>query len=202
MKDFIIFFIVALCVGILYLFIENKKLNSKYLTSIENIKAYDLQLSNEKNNNRILNLTIEQLNYFNDSIIHKINEVKRDLNIKDKHIKQIQYELSNANRIDTLVLKDTIFKSPSFKLDTIIGDKWFKNRLTLTYPNLITSSISFSSEKFCFVQLKKETVNPPKKFFLARWLQKKHYVTIVTIKENNPYIEIKDSRFIQIIDNK
>lgn len=201
MKNLSIIFIVFLCISVVYLFYENKKINNKYLTSIENIKAYDLQLSKEKSNNRVLNLTIKQLNYFSDSILTKIKEVKKELNIKDKHLKQAQYELSHASRKDTIVLKDTIFKSPSFKLDTIIGDKWFKNRLQLAYPNHITSSISFSSEKFCFVQLKKETVNPPKKFFLTRWFQKKHWVTIVTIKENNPYVEIKDSRFIQIINN-
>ena len=97
-------------------------------------------------------------------------------------------------------MKDTIFSSTFTSLDTIMGDKWFSNRIQLSYPNLISSSVSFKSEKFCFVQLRKETIKPPKKFFLARWFQKKHYVSIVTIKENNPYIEIKNSRFIQIIE--
>lgn len=183
-----------------WLYGKYQKLSVEYSTSIENIKAYDAELSGLTNDTKVYKLTIEQLNYFNDSIIKKIKEAQKELNIKDSKLKQAQYELSFASRKDTILLKDTIFSSTFTSLDTIMGDKWFSNRIQLSYPNLISSSVSFKSEKFCFVQLRKETIKPPKKFFLARWFQKKHYVSIVTIKENNPYIEIKNSRFIQIIE--
>lgn len=182
-----------------WLYGKYQKLSVEYSTSIENIKAYDAELSGLTNDTKVYKLTIEQLNYFNDSITKKMNEVRKELGIKDSKIKQMQYELSHIGKSDSLTLPDTIFVN-SFKLDTIMGDKWFSNRIQLSYPNLISSSVSFKSEKFCFVQLRKETIKPPKKFFLARWFQKKHYVSIVTIKENNPYIEIKNSRFIQIIE--
>lgn len=183
-----------------WLYGKYQKLSVEYSTSIENIKAYDAELSGLTNDTKVYKLTIEQLNYFNDSITKKIKEAQKELNIKDSKLKQAQYELSFASRKDTILLKDTIFSSTFTSLDTIMGDKWFSNRIQLSYPNLISSSVSFKSEKFCFVQLRKETIKPPKKFFLARWFQKKHYVSIVTIKENNPYIEIKNSRFIQIIE--
>lgn len=183
-----------------WLYGKYQKLSVEYSTSIENIKAYDAELSGLTNDTKVYKLTIEQLNYFNDSITKKMNEAQKELNIKDSKLKQAQYELSFASRKDTILLKDTIFSSTFTSLDTIMGDKWFSNRIQLSYPNLISSSVSFKSEKFCFVQLRKETIKPPKKFFLARWFQKKHYVSIVTIKENNPYIEIKNSRFIQIIE--
>lgn len=200
MKRIITLIILALIAGISYLYTENLRLNHEYKIAAENIKAYDAQLSGLEGNNRVLKLTVEQLNYFNDSITKKIKEAQKELNIKDSKLKQAQYELSFASRKDTILLKDTIFSSTFTSLDTIMGDKWFSNRIQLSYPNLISSSVSFKSEKFCFVQLRKETIKPPKKFFLARWFQKKHYVSIVTIKENNPYIEIKNSRFIQIIE--
>lgn len=200
MKRIITLIILALIAGISYLYTENLRLNHEYKIAAENIKAYDAQLSGLEGDNRVLKLTVEQLNYFNDSIIKKMKEAQKELNIKDSKLKQAQYELSFASRKDTILLKDTIFSSTFTSLDTIMGDKWFSNRIQLSYPNLISSSVSFKSEKFCFVQLRKETIKPPKKFFLARWFQKKHYVSIVTIKENNPYIEIKNSRFIQIIE--
>ena len=200
MKRIITLIILALIAGISYLYTENLRLNHEYKIAAENIKAYDAQLSGLDGDNRVLKLTVEQLNYFNDSITKKIKEAQKELNIKDSKLKQAQYELSFASRKDTILLKDTIFSSTFTSLDTIMGDKWFSNRIQLSYPNLISSSVSFKSEKFCFVQLRKETIKPPKKFFLARWFQKKHYVSIVTIKENNPYIEIKNSRFIQIIE--
>lgn len=177
-----------------------KELKTELSTSKSNEKAFIAENNGLKEGNIAFKFTIDQLNYFNDSITKKIKEAQKELNIKDSKLKQAQYELSFASRKDTILLKDTIFSSTFTSLDTIMGDKWFSNRIQLSYPNLISSSVSFKSEKFCFVQLRKETIKPPKKFFLARWFQKKHYVSIVTIKENNPYIEIKNSRFIQIIE--
>ena len=200
MNKYLIISIIVLVSIISFLGYTNKKLSNQYAIAYENIKAYDAELSGLRDDTKVYKLTIEQLNYFNDSITKKIKEVQKELNIKDSKLKQAQYELSFASRKDTILLKDTIFSSTFTSLDTIMGDKWFSNRIQLSYPNLISSSVSFKSEKFCFVQLRKETIKPPKKFFLARWFQKKHYVSIVTIKENNPYIEIKNSRFIQIIE--
>lgn len=200
MNKYLIISIIILVSIISFLGYTNKKLSNQYAIAYENIKAYDAELSGLTNDTKVYKLTIEQLNYFNDSITKKIKEAQKELNIKDSKLKQAQYELSFASRKDTILLKDTIFSSTFTSLDTIMGDKWFSNRIQLSYPNLISSSVSFKSEKFCFVQLRKETIKPPKKFFLARWFQKKHYVSIVTIKENNPYIEIKNSRFIQIIE--
>ena len=60
-------------------------------------------------------------------------------------------------------------------------------------------SPSFVSEKYITVSSKKETVNPPKKFFLFRWFQRKHKVLIVNIHEENPYIETNNSKFVEIL---
>ena len=45
----------------------------------------------------------------------------------------------------------------------------------------------------------RETVNPPCKTWIGRLFQKKHNVYNVTVIENNPYINIKENKFI-IID--
>jgi cell division protein FtsQ len=47
----------------------------------------------------------------------------------------------------------------------------------------------FKSEKHIIVSSKKETVNPPKKFFLFRWFQKKQIVLHIDVIEKNPYVE-------------
>lgn len=163
-----------------------------------NIKAYDSQLSGLTNDNRIFKLTIDQVNYFNDSILKKMNTARKELGIKDNQILQMQYQLSNIEKADSVVLLDTIFIK-DFELDTIIGDQWASNHLILKYPNYIKSTPRFKSESYVFVEAKKETVNPPKKFFLLRWFQKKHTVATVDVLERSPYIEIKQKRFIQII---
>lgn len=198
MKKFIIGLIVLLVCSLIYMVHQNRTLTAKYETSIENIKAYDSQLSGLNNSNKVFKLTIDQLNYFKDSILIKMNEVRKELNIKDSKIKQMQYQLSHIEKPDSIILKDTIFVE-SFKLDTIIGDEWANTYLIMKYPNYIKFTPKFKLESFLFVESKKETVNPPKKFFLFRWFQKRHTVLNVTVKENNPYVETDEQKFVEII---
>lgn len=198
MKKFIIGLIVLLVCSLIYMVHQNRTLTAKYETSIENIKAYDSQLSGLNNSNKVFKLTIDQLNYFKDSILIKMNEVRKELNIKDSKIKQMQYKLSHIEKPDSIILKDTVFVN-SFKLDTIIGDEWANTHLIMKYPNYIKFTPKFKLESFLFVETKKETVNPPKKFFLFRWFQKRHTVLNVTVKENNPYVETDEQKFVEII---
>lgn len=200
MKKYIVILIIVLVGVIGYLVNQNIKLTKKYETSIENVKAYDSQMSGLENQNRVFKLTIEQLNYFSDSIIHKMKEVQQELGIKDKRLQQLQYDLSHVTKTDTVILSDTIFKNPEFKLDTILGDKWFQTKLGLKYPSTIVITPEIELERYTFINGKKETVTPPKKFFLARWFQRRHTVVEVQVKEMNPYVKNKEQKFIQIID--
>lgn len=165
-----------------------------------NQKAFIAENSSLKEQGRIFKFTIEQLGYYNDSVLQEMNKVKRELKVKDKGLQQLQYLLSVSTRKDTVLFTDTIFKNKELALDTLIGDKWYNIRLGLKYPNLIYTEPTFTSEKYIIVNKKKETINPPKKFFLFRWFQKKHWVMEVNIKEKSPYIREVNDRFIEIIE--
>lgn len=199
MKKYVIIAFIILIGAVAVLYNQNRILTNKYETSIENVKAYDAQLSGLEGDNRVLKLTVEQLNYFNDSIIKKMKVVQKELGIKDKRLQQLQYEASHAQRHDTITLTDTIFRN-DFSLDTIVGDKWFKTNLHLKFPSTIALSPEIELERYTFINGKRETVNPPKKFFLFRWFQKKHTVVEVNVREMNPYVKNKTQRFIQIIE--
>ena len=186
-------------ISMYWLYNRYQKLTAEYSISIENIKAYDAELSGLKDDTKVYKLTIEQLNYFNDSIIKKMKVVQKELGIKDKRLQQLQYEASHAQRADTIILKDTIFRDSQLKLDTIVGDKWFKTNLHLEFPSTIALKPEIELERYTFISGKRETVNPPKKFFLFRWFQKKHTVVEVNVREMNPYVKDKTQRFIQII---
>lgn len=186
-------------VSLYWLYGKYQQLSKDYSISIENIKAYDAELSGLTNDTKVYKLTIEQLNYFNDSITKKMNEVRKELGIKDSKIKQMQYKLSHIEKSDSLTLPDTIFVN-SFKLDTIMGDEWANNHIIMSYPNKIKITPRFKLESFLFVDAKKETIKPPKKFFLFRWFQKRHTVLNITVKENNPYAETDRQKFIEIIE--
>ena len=192
--------IVSLSIGSYILYTKNQSLKDELSISVSNEKAFIAENSSLKDENRVFKFTIEQLNYYNDSILQKMNKVRKELKIKDKDLKQMQYLLSEATKKDTIVFRDTLFREPTLDIDTIIGDKWYSIRLGLKYPNLITTNPTFISEKYIIVNKKKETINPPKKFFLFRWFQRKHWVMEVNIKEKNPYIKEVNNKFVEIIE--
>ena len=192
--------IVFLLVCSYILYTKNQSLEKELSISVSNEKAFISENSLLEDENRVFKFTIEQLNYYNDSLLQKINEVRKELKIKDINLKQLQYLLSKITKKDTIVFRDTLFRESTLDIDTIIGDKWYNIRLGLKYPNLITTNPTFISEKYIIVNKKRETINPSKKFFLFRWFQKKHWVMEVNIKEKNPYIKEINNRFIEIIE--
>lgn len=195
----IVILVSLLAIGTYTLYTNNQKLKEEISVSMSNQKAFIAENSSLKEENRVFKFTVEQLNYYNDSILQKMNEVRKELKIKDKDLKQMQYLLSEATKKDTIVFRDTLFKEPTLNVDTLVGDKWYNIRLGLKYPNLITTNPTFISEKYIIVNKKKETINPPKKFFLFRWFQRKHWVMEVNIKEKNPYIKEINNKFVEII---
>lgn len=195
----VLFIVSLLGIGI-YIWNERQDLKKEVCTLRNNQKAFIAESSSLKDESRAFKFTVEQLNYYNDSILQKMNEVRKELKIKDDNLKQMQYLLSEATKKDTIVFRDTLFREPSLNIDTLIGDKWYNIRLGLKYPNLITTNPTFISEKYIIVNKKKETINPPKKFFLFRWFQRKHWVMEVHIKEKNPYIKETNNKFVEIIE--
>lgn len=195
----VLFTVSLLGIGI-YIWNERQDLKKEVCTLRNNQKAFIAENSSLKNESRAFKFTIEQLNYYNDSILQKMDDVRKELKIKDRNLKQLQYLKSISTRKDTVLFTDTIFKDRNLVLDTLIGDKWYNIRLGLKYPNLIITHPTFVSEKYIIVNKKKETINPPKKFFLFRWFQKKHWVMEVHIKEKNPYIKETNNKFVEIIE--
>ena len=196
----IVILVSLLAISTYTLYTNNQKLKDEISISVSNQKAFIAENSSLKNESRAFKFTVEQLNCYNDSILQKMNDVRKELKIKDSNLKQMQYLLSVSTKKDTVLFTDTIFKDKGLALDTIIGDKWYNIRLGLKYPNLIYTKPTFTSEKYIIVNKKKETINPPKKFFLFRWFQKKHWVMEVNIKEKNPYIKEINNKFVEIIE--
>lgn len=192
--------IVSLFTGSYILYTKSQGLQEELSTLISNQKAFLAENSSLKEENRVFKFTIEQLNYYNDSILQKMNEVRKELKIKDSNLKQMQYLLSEATKKDTIVFRDTLFKEPTLDIDTLVGDKWYQMKLGLKYPSTITTDPKFVSEKYIMVDYKKETINPPKKCWLLRLFQKKHKIVEVNVVEKNPYIENKQQRFIEIVE--
>lgn len=199
MKRILIGIIGVLVVALAMLVTSKNKLNAEYERTVGNFRAIESQYANANLTNRSLVLKVNQLEYLQDSLIHKMDSVRKQLKIKDKDVKSMHYIHSTVYKTDTVQLSDTVFRDRNFELDSIIGDAWYRSKIHLKYPNFIVMSPEFVSKKHIIVSAKKETVDPPKKFFLLRWFQKKHIVLKVDVVEESPYVRDSVSRFIEFI---
>ena len=175
------------------------KLNTEVAEATTNIKVYELENSALKDNTIEFQYTIEQLNHSKDSLNQKINKLRKDLKIKDKDIQKLQYILSENQKKDSIIVHDTLF-TEKIKIDTTLSDDWSKLHLQLEFPNKVVTEYSFKNESLVTTYLKKETIKPPHKCIFVRWFQKKHKMIYVEINEQNPYCEIKEQKFINIIN--
>ena len=175
------------------------KLNTEIAEATTNIKACELENSALKDNTIEFQYTIEQLNHSKDSLNQKINKLRKDLKIKDKDIQKLQYVLSENQKKDSIIVHDTLFIE-KVKIDTTLSDDWSKLHLQLEFPNKVVTEYSFKNESLVTTYLKKETIKPPHKCIFIRWFQKKHKMIYVEVNEQNPYCEIKEQKFINIIN--
>ena len=144
-------------------------------------------------------MTIDQLKASNDSIFKELDDTRKELRIKDSKIKSLQYVSSSFSKADTIHWTDTIFKDPQIAIDTMLSDEWYSIRVGLRYPSMVAVKPEFKSVKNIIVSAKKETVNPPKRFFLFRWFQRKQVVLNVDVVEKNPYVQSENNRYVEII---
>ena len=197
-----VFILIVFIVFISDMFASSKKiraLESKLEISTTNESILLNQFDSLNSYNKELQLNIEQLKYSNNITLDKLNKVRKELNIKDKELQKLQYQLSISNKTDTVVYRDTIFKE-GIKLDTLIKDDWYSLNLDLEYPSTIIVNPKFKSEKYVVTSFKKEIKGTPKKCWLGRIFQKKHNVVRVEVVEKSPYIETKEQVFINIIE--
>lgn len=175
-----------------------KKYKTNISVLISNNKALISQIDSVADRAIEFKSTIESLDYYNDSISHRLKDAYEKLNIKDKTIKRLEYIASMALIRDSIIVKDTIFVK-DYHLDTSMTTKWYDIGLRLDYPNKVEVNPNVISEKYIISHTSRETVNKPKKFFLWRWLQRKHNIIRVEVVEENPYITNTQTKFIEIV---
>ena len=175
-----------------------KQLNTELLVSTNNNKAYEAERDSLKDNAIQFQFTIDQLNHSKDSLIEKINDIRKQVKVKDKQITELQYFASISNKRDSIIVRDTIFQK-GVVLDTLIGDDWSQLAIRAEYPNLLDVDYSFKNETLVVMHDSRVTVDPPKKCWLARLFQKKQTVVEIDVVQENPYCINKEQKFIKIV---
>lgn len=195
----LLFWLAASIVLLIFLLIAlkgNTRLRGKYETAMANQKALMEKNSSAEGTVRMLELTVDELKASNSGYAKQIAAYKKELSVKDKTLEQAQYMTSVSEKHDTIVFSDTIVMI-SDDIDTTIDDGWVRHTVRLHYPSSLIMDCSVRSEKTVLVHTRRETVEPPKRFFLARWLQKRHRVTVVDVREANPHITSGESVFVK-----
>lgn len=200
-KKYIILGIIILISGVLSWAIistnTSKKYKELYYKELQNVEAYKNDNSQLKETAIQYQMTIDDLLYSKDSLDRKIVSVMNELKIKDNKVKELQYQLTQATRTDTIRLTDTIFKENT-SIDTTFGDEWYNMHLKLQYPSTVITSPTFNSEQFVYIYTQKNYVGGKSKCFFINWFKKKYTTTEVKIEEKNPYIGIIKQKFIEI----
>ena len=195
----ILFSVVLTIVGLLqYQRSEIQKYKELYNKELQNVEAYRASNSGLEGEIREYKMTMDDLRSSKDSIDKKLAKMVDELKIKDKRIEYLQYQTSQASKTDTVKLSDTIFVN-NLKVDTLMGDQWYRLRLQLSYPSTVVITPTFNSEKYVIINTKKEYNKTPSKIFFIRWFQKKHTVVEVNVEEKSPYIVNKENKFIKIL---
>lgn len=114
--------IVGLSITVLVQSSNLKKTKRELSSAINNVKAYENENSKLKKSNLQFEYTIDQLNNSQDSLVQKLNKARKDLKIKDKNLKELEYIASQNLKKDSIIVKDTIFRYKNFELDTLLKD--------------------------------------------------------------------------------
>lgn len=188
----------AIVVGIGFLIDSNIRLKESVKTYDNNIKAISYERDSLNSSLIAYKMDVTELEMLNDSVINNLNNLRKELKIKDKQLLQIQSIKTEVTTKDSIIVKDTIFRQDFVKLDTTITNKWYDINLELEYPSTLKVETSYRSDLSVLAYSSKEILGTPKKCALGRLFQKKYKVIRVEVHDANPFSEIKESKFIII----
>ena len=189
--------IILLCAALFYFVSKCDRVANERDQYASLTKSYSRVIMDSDNERTVFRMRISDLEVTGDSLICVLDSMRRQIGIRDKRLREMHHRVTYVERTDTIYLSDSIFISG---LDTTITDGWVNTHLKIEVPNKISHSVSVRNQTDLFVTTKRETVNPPRKFFLFRLFQRKHLVVTVVAKEGNTWCQTAESRHVEIVD--
>ena len=192
----------GLCVGLLLcwgitLHNQNKKLSQNLETAQNNIEAYQGLLSDSQQASNVLKLTVEQLQNSKDSILHKLDSVRKELKIKPKQIHTAATQTQVLNVIGSKGVGGNIIVKDSIYTDSILYNPLTKVKYTIG-NDTVNIAIDLRNEQYLYVYTKREYKN--KKNFFKRLFTldfKKVTKYKYNIINTNDLLKSKDVRIVE-----
>lgn len=180
------------------IFVQHNQLQKKdteinRITS--NVRTYQDIVSNNQNNNRTLQLTIEELNHSNDSLLLQLKQTQKELKIKDKN-------LTNANVINTEI-KDsvkTVIKKEAIDFKEELKLNPLTTIIVERKDSILTAKIDLKNQQTILIYKKKEYKN----FYKSSWVRFWHFdwkrieTKEYQIVNTNPLIKVTGTRIVEV----
>lgn len=179
----------------LYYSSKVKILDKELSIALNNSRQYESLLDQNKSDNRVLQLTINDFKNSNDSLMNVIADQSKKLSIKDKELKQ-------AMSVSTVII-DTLHQViPAKEKDFLVELK--PNQLTTIKIQRVDSMLTCIPEIYnrqdLFVYSRKEYRNKRKNFFdrLIHFDFKRDKINRYQILNTNDLIQVTDTRIVNI----
>ena len=158
-----------------------------------NILYYQEQQDTLQNDNRVLRLTVDEFKDSKDSIVQQLNNVRKELNIKDKQLEQAQSQTQQIIVDTAIVVKENNFKE-------VIKPNNLTSIIIAKTDSILTAEIDIKNEQTLFIQSKREYKRQYKNWFrrLLRFDFKKQTVFKYQIYNSNNIIKITDTKLVTI----
>lgn len=144
---------------------QNKKLSESLEQSQNNVEAYQELYNDSQQASSILKLTIDQLQNSKDSVIQKLDSVRKELKLKPKQIKTAATQTQVIN-----VIKSKGVKGDILVKDTIYTDSIQYNPLTTVHYTIgkdtVSIGLNVENTQYLYIYTTKEYKN--KKNFIKR----------------------------------
>lgn len=179
-----------------FLFIQHKELEQtkNVLDKVSsNYEYYMNKCSNVEEQNKVLQLNIEEYKETKDSLIQEIKTTQKKLKIKDKELQQTQAQKQEIKHDTTIIVKSNDFKleiKPNSLTSIIINKK----------DSILTHTLDIKNQQTLFITNKRVYRNKYKNWFtrLLHFDWKKKNDIRYQIHNSNDLIQITDSRMIEV----
>lgn len=179
-----------------FLFIQHKELEQtkNVLDKVSsNYEYYMNKCSNVEEQNKVLQLNIEEYKETKDSLIQEIKTTQKKLKIKDKELQQTQAQKQEIKHDTTVIVKSNDFKleiKPNSLTSIIINKQ----------DSILTHTLDIKNQQTLFITNKRVYRNKYKNWFtrLLHFDWKKKNDIRYQIHNSNDLIQITDSRMIEV----
>lgn len=180
------------------IFIQHNQLqekNAELNRATSNVRAYQNLVSNNQERNRTLQLTIEELNHSNDSLLLQLKQTQKELKIKDKNLTDasvINTEIKDS--VKTVIKKEAVDFEEELRLNPLT------TIIVRRKDSILTAKIDLKNQQTILIYKKKEYKNFYKNGWVRFWhfdwrrIETKEYQIVNT----NPLIKVTGTRIVEV----